>query len=140
VKYAPGEVRLVAYKAGAKWAETVQRTAGPAARLKLMPDRREITADGKDLSFVTVRIEDADGVLAPRAANRVAFAVSGPAEIIATDNGDPTSFESFQSKERAAFNGLVLVVIRTKTGEFGPITLRATSPGLAPTEVSLTAK
>ncbi|MFZ5494932.1 MAG: beta-galactosidase GalB [Verrucomicrobiota bacterium] len=140
VKYAPGELRLVAYKAGAKWAEAVQRTAGPAARLKLMPDRPELAADGKDLSFVTVRIEDANGVLAPRAANRVAFAVSGPAEIVATDNGDPTSFESFQSKERAAFNGLVLVVVRTKPGEAGPITLRATSPGLVPTEVTLTAK
>ena len=140
VKYAPGEVRLVAYKNGAKWAEAVQRTAGPAARIKLMPDRREIRADGKDLSFVTVRIEDADGVLAPRAANRVVFAITGPAEIIATDNGDATSFESFQSKERAAFNGLVLVVIRTKPGESGPITLTATSPGLAPTEVTLTAK
>ncbi len=140
VKYAPGEVRLVAYKAGAQWAEAVQRTAGPAARLKLIPDRREITADGKDLSFVTVRIEDADGVLAPRAGNRVAFAVSGPAEIVATDNGDPTSFESFQSKERAAFNGLVLVVVRTKPSQPGPITLTATSPGLAPTEVTLNAK
>ena len=59
---------------------------------------------------------------------------------IATDNGDPTSFESFQSKERAALNGLVLVVIRTRPGESGPITLRATSPGLAPTEVTLQSK
>lgn len=140
VKYTPGEVRLVAYKNGTRWAGAVQRTAGHTARLTLIPDRRELTADGKDLSFVTVRIEDADGVLAPRAANRVAFAVSGPAEIIATDNGDPTSFESFQSKERAAFNGLVLVVVRTKPGEAGPITLRATSPGLTTAEVTLTAK
>ncbi|AOS45677.1 Beta-galactosidase [Lacunisphaera limnophila] len=140
VKYAPGEVKVVAYKQGAVWAEAVQRTAGPAARLKAKADRRELTADGRDLSFVTVRIEDADGVLAPRAENRVAFAVSGPAEIVATDNGDPTSFESFQSKERAAFNGLVLVVVRTQPGTTGPITLTATSPGLAPAEVSLTAK
>ena len=36
--------------------------------------------------------------------------------------------------------GLVLVVVRTKPGESGPITLRATSPGLAPTEVTLQAK
>lgn len=140
VKYAAGEVRLVAYKAGAKWAEAVQRTAGDAARLKLKADRRELTADGQDLSFVTVRIEDADGVLVPRAAHRVAFEVTGPGEIVATDNGDPTSFESFQAKERAAFNGLVLVVVRTKPGEFGPITLRAKSAGLTAAEVSLTAK
>jgi beta-galactosidase len=140
VKYAAGEIRLVAYKNGARWAEAVQRTAGPAARLKLKADREQLAADGKDLSFVTVRIEDADGVLAPRAANRVRFEVNGPAEIVATDNGDPTSFESFQAKERAAFNGLALVVVRTKPGEPGTITLTATSPGLASTEVPLTAK
>jgi beta-galactosidase len=140
VKYAAGEIRLVAYKNGARWAEAVQRTAGPAARLKLKADREQLAADGKDLSFVTVRIEDADGVLAPRAANRVRFEVNGPAEIVVTDNGDPTSFESFQAKERAAFNGLALVVVRTKPGEPGTITLTATSPGLASTEVPLTAK
>lgn len=140
VKYAPGELKVVAYKAGARWAEAVQRTAGAAACLKLVPDRSELRADGKDLSFVTVRIEDADGVLAPRASNRVAFTLSGPGEIVATDNGDPTSFESFQSKERAAFNGLVLVVVRTKAGAPGALALRATSAGLAAAEVSLTAK
>jgi beta-galactosidase len=139
VKYTPGEVRLVAYKTGAKWAEAIQRTAGPVARIKLMPDRREISADGQDLSFITVRMEDADGVLVPRAANRVAFSVTGPGEIIATDNGDPTSFESFQSKERAAFNGLVLVVIRSKPGASGSMTLQARSEGLA-AEITLTAK
>jgi beta-galactosidase len=140
VKYTPGEMRLIAYKGGARWAEAVQRTAGPAARLKLMPDRREIAADGRDLSFVAVRIEDADGVLAPRAANRVAFEITGPGEIVATDNGDPTSFESFQAKERAAFNGLVLVVVRTRPGAPGPIKLTAKSPGLPPAEIEITAK
>ncbi|HWA27120.1 MAG TPA: beta-galactosidase GalB [Lacunisphaera sp.] len=140
VKYAPGEIRLVAYKAGAKWAETSQRTAGAAHHLELAADRGELRADGRDLSFVTVRVADAAGVLVPRAAHRVAFTVSGPGELVATDNGDATSFESFQASERAAFNGLVLAVVRTKPGESGPVVLRATSSGLAPAEVTLTAK
>jgi beta-galactosidase len=139
VKYTPGELKVVAYKAGTKWAEDVQRTAGPAARLSLQPDRTVLRADGHDLSFVTVRIEDGNGVLAPRSANRVAFEISGPAEIVATDNGDPTSFEPFQSRERAAFNGLVLVVIRTKSAEPGTITLQARSPGLASAAATMTA-
>ncbi|HVT71995.1 MAG TPA: beta-galactosidase GalB [Lacunisphaera sp.] len=140
VKYAPGELKVVAYKNGAKWAEDVERTAGPAAKFTLAPDRAELHADGADLSFVTVRILDATGQLVPRAANRLHFEVTGPAEIVATDNGDATSFESFQSKDRNAYNGLALVIVRTKRGDPGAITLKATAEGLPAVETTLTAK
>src|SRR3989454_3049546 len=56
VKYEPGEVKVVAYKNGKKWATDVVKTTGPAAKLLLQADRGKITADGKDLSFVTVTV------------------------------------------------------------------------------------
>ncbi|HVZ65331.1 MAG TPA: beta-galactosidase GalB [Lacunisphaera sp.] len=140
VKYAPGELKVVAYKNGAKWAEDVERTAGPAAKFTLTADRADLHADGADLAFVTVRILDATGQLVPRAANRLHFEVTGPAEIAATDNGDATSFESFQSKDRSAYNGMALVIVRTKLGGAGTITLKATAEGLPPAETTLTAK
>jgi beta-galactosidase len=65
--------------------------------------------------------------------------VTGPAEIIATDNGDATSFEPFQSSEHSAFNGLCLAIIRSKP-EAGNIVVRATSPGLQAAEVKLRSK
>lgn len=137
VKYAPGELHVVAYKHGAKWAEDTVRTTGPAAKLALAADRATLRADGSDLSFVTVTIADKDGLLVPRTRNRVKFELSGPGEIIATDNGDATSFESFQSPERAAYNGLALVIVRTKAGAPGTLKLRATSDALAGAEISL---
>ena len=88
---------------------------------------------------MTLRVTDAGGQLAPRSKNRISFDVTGPAEIIATDNGDATSFEPFQSKERAAFNGLCLVIVRS-TGQSGSIVLKATSPELKGAEVKLQAK
>ncbi len=140
MKYAPGELHVVAYKNGAKWAEDTVRTAGPVAKLALSADRSALRADGSELAFVTLRIADKDGTLVPRAKNRVKFEVSGPADVIATDNGDATSFESFQSPERAAFNGLALAIIRTRAGQPGAITVRATSDGIAAGEISLAAK
>ncbi|MDI1335639.1 MAG: glycoside hydrolase family 2 TIM barrel-domain containing protein [Lacunisphaera sp.] len=140
VVYQPGELRVVTYKKGAKWAEAVQRTAGPAARLVLAADRATVRADGRDLSFVTVTVTDKDGLMAPRAGNALKFTLTGPGEIIATDNGDATSFESFQSPERKAYNGLALVVIRTKAGEPGALTLHAESAGLASAEIKLTSQ
>lgn len=130
VTYEPGELKVVTWKDGKEWASAVVKTAGPAAGMAASADRAAIRADGKDLAFVTVRILDKDGNPAPRAANRLHFTIEGPGEIVATDNGDPTSFEAFQSADRDAFNGLALAIVRARPGTPGKITLRVAAEGL----------
>jgi beta-galactosidase len=137
VKYAPGELRVVAYKDGKRWAEDVVRTTGPVEKITLQPDRTTLRADGRDLAFLTASLVDKDGQLVPKSDNEITFAVSGPAEIVATDNGDATSHVPFPSKERKAFNGLALVIVRTKSGETGEIRVKATSSGLPAAEAVL---
>ena len=65
------------------------------------------------------------------------FEVSGPGELVATDNGDATSFVPFQSRTRDAFNGLALAVVRTRPGEAGRIVVRARSDGLQAAETTV---
>ena len=60
--------------------------------------------------------------------------------MIATDNGDPTSFESFQSPTRRAFNGLALAIIRPAAGRGARITVTATAEGLPPASLDLTSR
>jgi len=55
------KLKVITYKAGRKWAEDVQRTTGPAAKLLLAADRATVRADGSDLAFVTVTVADKDG-------------------------------------------------------------------------------
>jgi len=138
VKYEPGTLKVVATKNSKPWATNTVKTTGPAAKLIVKADRSKLLADGKDLSFITVTIADKDGLLVPRAMNLVKFEVTGPAEIIATDNGDATSHVSFQAKERQAFNGLCLGIVRTTKGNAGSIKLRVTSGDLKPVEIPLT--
>jgi beta-galactosidase len=140
VTYQPGELKVVAYKQGREWATDVMRTAGPAAKLLANADRSMIAADGQDLAFVTIRIADRDNVLVPRSQNRIRFSIDGPGDIVATDNGDPTSFESFQLNERNAFNGLCLAIVHAKPGQTGTITVRAQSGGLQEAAVALHAE
>jgi hypothetical protein len=128
VVYQPGELKVVAYKNGKKWATDVVKTTGPAAKLTLAADRDKIRADGQDLSFITVTVADKNGLLVPRSKNHIQFQIEGPGEIVATDNGDATSFESFQAPERNAFNGLALVIVRAKPGQ--PGTIKLTADGL----------
>lgn len=141
VVYEAGRLEVVAYWAGREWARDVVRTAGVAAALDLQPDRATIAADGRDLAFVTVRVTDAAGLTVPRADHRLNFTLEGPGEIVATDNGDPTSFEPFPSHTRKAFSGLCLVIVRGKPGkpgQPGTIRLKAAGDGLAAGETIIT--
>jgi beta-galactosidase len=140
VKYEPGELKVIAYKNGKRWADDVMKTTGPAAKLLMQADRARVRADGHDLSFVTVTVADTNGLLVPRSHNLVHFSIDGPGEIVAVDNGDATSFESFQAKERKAYNGLCLVIIRTKAGRGGAIRLKAQADGLAGSQVVVVSK
>jgi beta-galactosidase len=106
------------------------RTADSPGALEIRADRATIAADGSDLSFVTARVLDSAGVPAPRANNRIRFTIVGPGEIVATDNGDPTSFTPFQAHEREAFNGLALAIVRARKGATGSITVTASGDGL----------
>jgi len=138
VAYTPGELKVVAYKNGKKWATDVMQTTGPAAKLTLAADRAAIQADGKDLSYVTVTVADKKGRLVPRSKNHLKFDLAGPGEIVAVDNGDATSFEPFQAKERNAYNGLALVIVRAT--QPGKITLTAQADGLKAEAVQITGK
>ncbi|OQP44519.1 beta-galactosidase [Niastella yeongjuensis] len=131
VQYTPGTLRVVAYRNGKPWAYDTAHTAGAAAKLKLQPDRSLIKADGTDLSFITLRVTDAQGILAPDASDLISFSVSGPGEIVATDNGDAANLDPFPSPVRNAFKGLALVIVRAKKGAPGVITVTATGKGLA---------
>ncbi len=137
VKYEPGELKAVAYKNGKPWAEAITRTTGPAAKLTLQADRNQLQADGADLSFITVSVVDKDGLLVPRSKNRLRFEIQGPGEIAAVDNGNATCHESFQSKEYNAYNGLCLVIVRTKAGQAGNITVTAQSDGIEGETINL---
>jgi len=137
VVYQPGILTVVAYKNGSKWATDKVQTTGPAAKLTLSADRKKIAADGQDLSYITVTVTDKDGLAVPRSHNHIHFSIEGPGEIAATDNGDATSFESFQAPERNAFNGLALVIVRSKAGQKGTIKLSASSDGLESAEVKI---
>jgi beta-galactosidase len=128
VVYQPGTLKVVAYKNGKKWATDEVKTTGPASELTLQSDRAKITADGKDLSFVTVTVADKSGQLVPRSKNHIKFDIAGPGEIVAVDDGDPTNLEPMQAKEHDAFNGLALVIVRAT--QPGKITLTAHADGL----------
>jgi beta-galactosidase len=130
VLYEPGVLKVTAFKNGKKWAEETMQTTGAPARLAIHADRQTISADGEDLSFITVKVTDKNGLMVPVASNKISFSIEGPGKIAATDNGDPASLISFASTERDAYSGLLLAIVRSEKGKPGTMKVTAQSDGL----------
>ncbi|MGF7140585.1 glycoside hydrolase family 2 TIM barrel-domain containing protein [Roseimarinus sediminis] len=139
LEYTPGELKAVSRKDGKVVLERIINTAGKAARVELTADRTYIKADGKDLSFVTVRILDKEGNLVPLADNMVNFEIEGEGFIAGVSNGYQASHEPFKASYRKAYNGMCLAIVQTN-GKKGTIRLKATSDGLAATEIEINAE
>ncbi len=134
-KYEPGTLKVVAYdEQGKAVAEKEIHTAGEPYRIVLSADRDTITADGKDLSFVTVSVVDKDGNLCPNADNQISFKVKGAGTYRAGANGDPTSLESFQKPQMKVFSGMMTAIVQSEE-KAGTIRLEASSKGLKKAEI-----
>ena len=114
------------------------RTAGKPAAVLLKVDRPRLTATWDDVAYVTAEVVDDHGVLVPSAANQITFAVTGPGAVVAVDNQDINSHESFQGTVRSAYQGRCIAIVRASTG--GRIAVTATAASLKPGSFSLVAR
>ncbi|RZL55326.1 MAG: DUF4982 domain-containing protein, partial [Pedobacter sp.] len=139
VPFEAGTLKAISRKGGKEVLVREVKTAGAAAKIELIADRKNIKADGKDLSFITVRVLDKDGNLVPNADNLVNFNLEGEGFIAGVDNGFQASLEPFKANYRKAFNGLCLAIIQAKE-KAGTIKLTATSNGLTSSSILITTK
>jgi len=134
--FSPGTLKAVSKKNGKIVLIKEIHTAGKPAKIELIADRSKITADGKDLSYVTVKILDKEGNLVPNAEDLVNFSLTGNGTIAGVDNGFQASLEPFKANYRKAFHGLCLAIVQANQTS-GNIKLTATAAGLAPASISI---
>jgi beta-galactosidase len=139
VPFTPGKISAAGETKNKKIIRQDIYTAGAPAKIILSADRDTISADGRDLAFVTVKIADNKGTLVPDANNLVRFEIKGAGFIAGVDNGCQSSHEPFKAGYRKAFNGMCLAVIQSNENR-GEITLTATSEGLAEASLVIQAK
>ena len=136
-RYQPGTVKVVAYDANGKAvAEKVMKTAGEPYKIVLEADRSSIAADGKDISFVNVKIVDKDGNFCPTDEREISFKVKGAGVFKAVANGNPSSLESFQTPKMKLFSGQLTALVQSAE-KGGIITLEATAKGVKAGKISI---
>ena len=139
VPYQAGTLKAISRKDGKEVLTREIKTTGNPVELRLTADRQALTADGTDLSFITVEVVDADGYPVPVADNMINFRAEGTGFIAGTDNGDPTNHHSLKKPSRSLFNGKALVVVQSD-GKKGDIELTATAEGLKSATITIKCK
>jgi len=139
IPFEAGTLKAVSRKNGKTVLTREIHTAGEPAKIELTADRKTIKANGKDLSFITVKILDKDGNVVPNADNLVNFKINGEAFIASVDNGDPVSHDPFKADYRKAFHGLALAIVQAKE-KAGIVTFTATADGLQGAKVVINSK
>jgi beta-galactosidase len=137
--YVAGELKAVGIIDNKEVESTILQTAGGAAKIRLIPDRTKITADGQDLSFVTIEITDTNGRIQPNAENRLQFKIDGPGVIAGIDNANVKDLDPYIGNSRNTWNGRALVVIRS-TKNTGDIKLTVSSETLATTTLTISSE
>jgi beta-galactosidase len=130
VPYWSGRLKAAGVDNDKEMEATVLQTSGDAAKIKLTADRKEIIADGQDLSYITIEIADKNGTLQPNAVNRLLFKIEGPGTIAGVANADMKDTERYVENTRKVWHGRALVIIKSNHSA-GEIKLTVRSPGLS---------
>lgn len=149
VRYKTGELKAVAYdESGEVITETSGRSAAStsmqASRLILECDRTELSADGRDLAYLTVTLKDRFGNVVSDEDRTVTFELEGNGELIASDNGNPADLQGYQDgtetrRTRDTFHGKAVVIVKSTQSE-GIIKVRASAEGLPSAEAVIEVK
>ena len=140
VPYEPGELKVVAYdNSGKKVEEKIVRTAGKPHHLEVVADRTALSADGKDLAYITVRVVDKDGNLCPADDRLVSFTVKGAGSFRAAANGDATCLDLFHLPRMHAFSGQLTAIVQSGA-ESGYLVFEAKAKGVKAGKLTLEVK
>lgn len=126
IAYEEGELKAVGYIGGKKAGEYVRKTAGEPVRLVAEADYSTLTADGTDMTSVSVTAVDADGNHVPFASNKINVSQTG---------GAKATLISERNVELE--NGKVAFLVQSVRDSVGTAQFTVTSEGLEPATVNI---
>ncbi len=126
ISYEEGELKAVGYQGGVPVGECVRQTPGEAVRLVAEADYATLTADGTDMTSVSVTAVDAAGNHVPFAANRINVTQSG---------GAAATLISERNVELEG--GKMAFLVQSVRDSVGTAEFTVTSEGLEPVSVRL---
>ena len=150
VPFEPGSLKAIARTNGKIIAQDELRTAGKPARLLLStgltaanltnqphPEPTPaLTPDWNDITYATATLVDSNDTVIPDSETLIHFTATGPATVIAVDNGNLVDHDPFQATNRKLYDGHAFAILRA-TAANGNITITAATEGVPPATITL---
>ncbi len=136
VPYTQGTLKAISYNKDKEVGITTLESAGKVKQINLSADRTILTADGQDLSYITLELVDHKGIRNQLAEEQVEFSIEGDAVIEGVGNANPMSVESFVTNSRKTWRGSNLLVVRSGKSA-GQIIVTAKVQGLPSASITL---
>ncbi len=135
IPYEAGKLTAKAFEADGKTeikkttGRSVVETTGEAKKLAVSADRPQITADGRDLSYITIDVQDANGKFVNGAEPTISLSIEGDGKILGVDNGKQADHTPYTNTTRNAARGKLLAIVQS-TNKSGAFKLTAKADGL----------
>ena len=128
--YQPGTLKAVSVdKDGKEMQASILRTSEEPAAVRLTSDRKQLSANGEDLVYITVEVVDKNGNLVPDATLPVNVSVSGKAKLLAAASASFKDLEPKTSPSLTTYKGRGVIVVRSDKS-VGKAVVTVTSPAL----------
>ena len=137
--YLPGTLEAVSYKDGKEISRDTLVTTGPAKELRLIQEKKELSANGHEVAYIRVEIVDENGIVVPDAALRLSAAVEGVGSLAAFGSSNPITDENYTSGTFTSYHGTATAIIRSGY-QTGMCTLTVGCEGLDEKKIAFTIK
>lgn len=116
--YESGVLEVIAYKNGVEIGRDRLVTANRARKISVETEGQILCADGRDVVYVDLRMEDENGTLNYQEDRAVRISITGPGEIVGFGSASPCSEENYFDLSAKPYEGRLQAVIRANgTGE-----------------------
>jgi len=111
--YEPGKVEAISFCGGKEISRGELVTAGAPAKILLKPEKEEMKADGHDLIYVGIEIQDKDGNLVPDAEIALTAKAEGCAVLSGFGSGNPVTEEDYTDERAVSYRGRAMAILRS---------------------------
>lgn len=102
--YSPGKVEAISFKGGKEVSRDVLLTSKEPSKIRLVPEKTTMYADGHDLIYVGIDILDEDGKVVTDAEVSLTAKVSGAMVLAGFGTGNPITDENYTDNKTVSFS------------------------------------
>ncbi len=137
VVYAEGTIEAKGYNNGKEVTTYNLKTSGKPAQVVLTADTDHLTADGQDLSHITIQLLDDKGIPVQDSDQIVTVELSGQGKLLGVDNGDLRRVGSYSGNKIKTYFGKALAIVQSNRVP-GSITVKVCTEGLPEATFAIT--